>query len=75
MADVSVNSVQTSEVSNEMVAYLLAASILGGGQHSKSFMTCAGLPIIAGYSEKEILQTYAKCLMVVKAPYNADEVV
>lgn len=62
---VSVNSVQPSEVSKEMVAYLLTASILGGSGHSKAWSSCAGLPIITGCDKDTILSTYAECVRTV----------
>jgi hypothetical protein len=66
MADqVSVNSVQPSEVSDEMVAYLLTASILGGAGYNKGWYRCEGLPIIGGVDKDTILTTYAECLRTV----------
>ena len=66
MADqVNVNSVQPSEVSKEMVAYLLTASILGGADYGKAFSSCQGLPIIMGVDKDTILSTYAECIRTV----------
>lgn len=66
MADsVSVNSVQPSEISKEMVAYLLAASILGGSASGKSWYSCTGLPMIQGFDKDTVLSTYAECLRTV----------
>jgi hypothetical protein len=62
---VSVNSVQPSEVSREMVAYLLTASILGGGEYGKAWSVCQGLPIITGFDKETILSTYAECIRTV----------
>ena len=67
MADqVSVNSVQPSEISREMVAYLLTASILGGGEYGKAWSACAGVPIIHGFDKDTILATYAECARTVR---------
>jgi hypothetical protein len=72
MADsVAVNSVQPSEVSNEMVAYLLTASILVGPEYSKSIVPSQGLPIIAGTDKATILSTYVECLQAVKRPFSS----
>ena len=66
MADqVSVSSVQPSEVSKEMVAYLLTASILGGGAFGKGWSSCSGLPMINGFDKETILATYAECVRTV----------
>lgn len=66
MADqVSVNSVQPSEVSKEMVAYLLTASILGGSEMNKGWYASNGLPIIHGFDKETILSTYAECARTV----------
>lgn len=76
MADTtSVSSVQPSEISNEMVAYLLTVSILGGSDYSKSWSASAGLPIVHGFPKDEILSTYAECLRTVRrARSEAEEV-
>lgn len=69
MAETSINSVQPSEISPEMVAYLLATSILGGANYGKGFSASGpGLPIITGCDEKTVLETYARCLRVVRRP-------
>lgn len=65
MPDVSVNSVQPSEVSKEMVAYLLTVSILGGAEYAKSWQVSAGIPIIQGFDKETILETYAECARTV----------
>ena len=66
MADqVTVNSVQPSEVSPEMVAYLLTVSILAGSAYDKHLMKSEGLPIIAGVDKETILSTYAECARTV----------
>lgn len=66
MADaVSVNNVQPSEISREMVAYLLTVSILGGADYGKSWAPSQGVPIINGFDKEIILSTYAECLRTV----------
>jgi peptidase E len=71
MSDVSVNSVQPSEVGKEMVAYLLTASILCGAEYEVGYHDINGLPLINGKSRDEILRTYALALNVVKNPAHA----
>ena len=66
MSDSNMNSVQPSEMSREMVAYLLTASILGGEQYSKGTAPFNGLPRIDGCSKDDILSTYVECLRAVK---------
>lgn len=66
MADsVNVSSVQPSEISKDMVAYLLTVSVLGGEGYSKSWSPSSGLPIIQGFSKEEILTTYTECARAV----------
>jgi hypothetical protein len=66
MADqVNVNSVQPSEVSPEMVAYLLTVSALNSNS-SKGWQTCTGLPILYGHDEESILSTYSDCIRTVR---------
>lgn len=62
---INVNSVQPSEVSSEMVAYLLTASILGGADYGKGYQSVAGIPIILGFDKQTILETYAECIRTV----------
>jgi hypothetical protein len=72
---VSVNSVQPSEISSEMVAYYLTASILGGsGYGSASWASSSGIPIIHGRSKEEILTTYTECLRAVHRRQTDTEV-
>lgn len=67
MADqVSVSSVQPSEISKEMVAYLLTVSALAGGTYGQSWSACDGLPIIHGFDKEIILSTYAECARTVR---------
>jgi hypothetical protein len=66
MTDTIVNSVQPSEVSPEMVAYLLTTSILGGSDYAQGWSASAGLPLIHGCSKEEILSTYTECLRAVR---------
>ena len=61
MADVSVNSVKASEVSNEMVALYLLASI------AQNEPGCAvnvrdGVPVIGGVDKQWLLTNYIDCL-------------
>lgn len=63
--EVTVNSVQPSEVSKEMVAYLLTVSILSGSQYNMGIHRCDGLPIIGGCDKDTILSTYAECIRTV----------
>ena len=71
MSDVSVNSVQPSEVGKEMVAYLLTACILSGAEYGAGYRDVMGLPLINGKSRDEILRTYALALNVVRNPAHA----
>ena len=64
MAEVNVSSVQPSEVSREMVAYLLTASILSRSSH-QGYVSCQGLPIILGSDKETILATVAECIRTV----------
>lgn len=75
MADVNVNNVQPSEVGPEMVAYLLAVSIAAGQNYSKSYAPVSGIPIILGSDETTILETYARCLKVVRSPHKVSEII
>ncbi len=72
MSDVKVNSVQPSEISPSMVAYLLTVSILSKSNTTNGFRSADGLPIILGRSEDEILKTYAKARQVVNSPHLVD---
>lgn len=63
---VSVNSVQPSEISKEMVAYLLTVSILGGEDYAQGWSAATGLPIIQGFPKEEVLTTYTACLRAVE---------
>lgn len=74
MADVSVNSVKPSEIGPEAIAYYLTVSILGGAEYGKGYSANGvGVPVMSGFSEKEVLETYARCLKVVRNPYKAAE--
>ena len=74
MADmVSVNSVQPSEVSSEMVAYLLTVSILGGADYGRSWKSSPGIPIIQGFDKETILSTYAECVRTVTRRMTDDD--
>lgn len=71
---VSVNNVQPSEISNEMVAYYLTASILGGsGYGSAGWSPSSGIPIIHGCSKEDILSTYTECLRAVHRKQTEEE--
>lgn len=73
MADqVNVNSVQPSEVSSEMVAYLLTVSALNEDS-SKGWTPCTGLPILYGHDKEAILSTYAECLKTVRTGMSTAE--
>jgi hypothetical protein len=73
MADqISVNSVQPSEVSSEMVAYLLTVSALNSNS-SKGWQTCTGLPILYGHDKESILSTYADCIRTVRSGMSPED--
>ena len=61
MADVSVNSVKASEVSNEMVALYLLASI---AQNESGMVVNIkdGIPVIGGADKEWLLTNYVDCL-------------
>jgi len=64
MSDVSVNSVKPSEVSDEMVALYLLASI-ATNETDAIVNFNAGIPIIAGKNKSWILSNYADCIRTV----------
>lgn len=70
MSDVKVSSVQPSEISDAMVAYLLTAGI-HSGKTSVNVGSVDGLPIIRNVEAAELLKTYALCLNIVKHPHNS----
>lgn len=73
MADqVNVSSVQPSEVSPEMVAYLLTVAALNESS-SKGWQLCAGLPILYGHDKDAILTTYADCIRTVRSGMSPTE--
>jgi hypothetical protein len=73
MADqVAVNSVQPSEVSSEMVAYLLTVAALNENT-SKGWQTCTGLPVLYGHDKEAILSTYADCIRTVRSGMSPAE--
>lgn len=61
MADVSVNSIKASEVSDEMVALYLLASI-AANERDASVIFRDGVPLISGMSKEWILTNYVDCL-------------
>ncbi|QPQ54233.1 hypothetical protein IC614_07625 [Allosphingosinicella flava] len=61
MADVSVNSVKPSEVSDEMVALYLLASV-ATHEGGVSVTIKDGIPLIHGADKKWILENYVDCL-------------
>lgn len=74
MADqVSVSSVQPSEVSNEMVAYLLTVSVLSTNDRANGWQNASGLPILYGYDKETVLSTYAECLKTVRTGLSSAE--
>ncbi len=73
MADqVTVNSVQPSEVSPEKVAYLLTVCALNANS-SKGWQTSTGLPILYGHDKEAILSTYADCIRTVRTGMSPAE--
>jgi hypothetical protein len=68
----NVNSVQPSEISPEMVAYLLTVSSLNGN-NSKGWQTCNGLPILYGHDKSAILSTYSECIRTVRSGMSPEE--
>lgn len=69
MADVSVNSVQPSEASKELVAlYLLGSVAMAEGA---TVIYRDGIPYVnAGMTKKQILQNYLECLWAAKNANN-----
>lgn len=72
MSDVSVNSVQPSEISPEMVAYLVTVSALNESS-GKGWQPCSGLPILYGHDKDAILATYAECIRTVRRGMTDNE--
>jgi hypothetical protein len=61
MSDVNVNSLKPSEVSNEMVALYLLASI-ATTENDAGVNIRDGIPIISGMSKEWLLTNYVDCL-------------
>lgn len=61
MADVSVNSIKASEVSNEMVALYLLASV-AANEGNATVNLRDGIPVIAGMTKEWLLTNYVDCL-------------
>jgi hypothetical protein len=70
---VSVNSVQPSEISREMVAYLLTVSVLAGPECGKGWAPASGTPILHGFDKDAVLSTYAECLRTVRQAHTDSE--
>lgn len=64
MTDVSVNSVKASEVSNEMVALYLLASI-AANEPNAGINLRDGIPVISGMDKQWLLSNYVDCLRTV----------
>jgi hypothetical protein len=62
MGDISVNSVKASEVSDEMVALYLLASVAA---YDTGVTMKDGVPIISGKSKEWLLTNYVDCLRTV----------
>ncbi|NVD26555.1 hypothetical protein HUO14_01400 [Parasphingorhabdus flavimaris] len=65
MSDISVNSLKASEVSREMVALYLLASIADNEPDAAVNMK-DGVPLISGKSKNWILSNYIDCLKSIK---------
>jgi hypothetical protein len=61
MTDVNVNSMKASEVSNEMVALYLLASV-AKNQEGASVAIINGVPLISGMNKEWLLTNYVDCL-------------
>lgn len=61
MADVSVNSVQPSEISQEMVALYLLTSVASSTEGA-NYTVRDGIPIITGPDKEWIIRNYIDCL-------------
>jgi hypothetical protein len=64
MAEVSVNSVKASEVSKEMVALYLLASV-AAKERAAAVSLRDGVPLISGLSKEWLLTNYVDCLQSV----------
>ncbi len=61
MADVSVNSIKASEVTKEMVALYLLASV-AANERDAAVILRDGIPLISGMSKEWLLTNYVDCL-------------
>lgn len=61
MANVPVNSIKASEISNEMVALYLLASI-AENENNTTVIFVGGIPKISGKSKEWLLTNYVDCL-------------
>jgi hypothetical protein len=61
VADVSVNSIKASEVTKEMVALYLLASV-AANERDAAVILRDGIPLISGMSKEWLLTNYVDCL-------------
>jgi hypothetical protein len=61
LADVNVNGIKASEVSKEMVALYLLASV-AANERDTAVHFRDGIPLINGKSKEWLLKTYVDCL-------------
>jgi hypothetical protein len=64
MTDVNVNSLKASEVSNEMVALYLLAS-LAQNEEEAGVEIINGIPLISGMNKEWLLTNYVDCIRTV----------